>query len=1292
MSATQKCYPLSAPQKAIWYTEKFFPDTGIANISATMRLKAPVDFSLLEKAINLVIENNDSMRIHVCMVDNELRQYIAPYSYKRFKIRNFTASEKSDFYAWESTIRNQPLFAENTDLFHFLLLKIDENTYGYLASLHHLISDSWSMVMLGDEVMRYYLQLKDGQVKQEEKQSYLTFLTEEAAYRQSSRFQKDAVFWREQFETLPEQVGIRARKSRTNGIDAARRTHSIPPEICDRLQRYIERSDSSIFITLMSAFSMYFNRVTNSEDIVIGVPVFGRYSPKMKDTMGMFVETIPLRFTIDSALSYDEHVQTFTQQWLTALRHQRYPIDNILHDVRSRLGDVERLYDILFSYQNAKFKPIEHSVNLSSRWHFNGRQNESLAIHISEHDDNGNIIINYDYLTGLFNERDIDSLHDHYMRLLLHSLDAPHKQIKKIEMISEKDKAQIMNEFNNTDADFPRDRTMLDFFEERVKSSPEEKALVFGDTALTYRKLNSKADALARKLQNRGVRRGSIVALMLRRSFEMMIGMVAVWKAGGAYLPIDPNYPEERIAYTLQDGDVQVMLTTSDAIKPLDFGGEILQIDRLSLRDEKPAQTGLAHNDAAYVIYTSGSTGKAKGVMVEHRALVNRINWMNRKYPLAQDSVILQKTTYTFDVSVWELVWWFFAGVRMVFLAPEAEKHPDRLIDAIEAHKVTTLHFVPTMLSAFLSFVDSHRESGRLSSLREVFTSGEALTPQHVNLFHSLIGSVSGARLYNLYGPTEAAIDVSYYDCPKKLEQRVVPIGKPIDNIKLYVVDQHMNLQPIAVPGELCIAGVGLARGYINKPELTAEKFVENPFSPGERLYKTGDLVQWLPNGDIEYFDRMDHQIKIRGFRIELGDIKYCLEQHPSIREAVVVCCDGAKGEKYLAAYYVSDTEIQTAALKSFLGKQLPEYMVPAFYIRIDRIPLFSNGKANTSLLPSPTLQLSAVASREIVAPRNPVEAFVLRAWSEVLGISELSVTDNFFKMGGDSISAIKMICQMPRPVNVSKLYEHPVLEDFAHHYDEEGDGRILTLLSGEETAERSYILCPYGGGGAYSYFDFANAIIARDPSCCVYSVNLPGHDFGVEAGKFIPIKDSAALILKEAAVRISGSVVVYAHCVGTALGVEITRLFELAGITVEALFIGGILPSAGVSFYGSFFDPWKFVSDKKLMRFLNSVGLSAEGLTSKDNKMMLKAFRYDVRSYYQYFAQFMAKKDKKLSVPVYTILGQIDSMTKGSGKKNWEILSDKFAGVSSIAQAKHYFTKTHAEELAEILIHSLSS
>jgi surfactin synthase thioesterase subunit len=416
----------------------------------------------------------------------------------------------------------------------------------------------------------------------------------------------------------------------------------------------------------------------------------------------------------------------------------------------------------------------------------------------------------------------------------------------------------------------------------------------------------------------------------------------------------------------------------------------------------------------------------------------------------------------------------------------------------------------------------------------------------------------------------------------------------------------------------------------------------------------------------------------------------------------MIACFENPKGDKYLAAYYVSDTELLATNLYDFLAKRIPKYMLPSHFIRVEQIPLLSNGKANVALLPKPLATMSATPTRKIISPRNKTEALVMRIWSETLDINELSVTDNFFKIGGDSISAINMVCRMPTPVNVSKVYEHPVLADFAHHYNEKDNGRILTLLSGKENAERSYILCPYGGGGAYTYLNLAKALYAQEPTCCVYAVNLPGHDYGAEDDSFLPLNDVAALILKETAERVSGKIVIYSHCVGAALGVELARLLELAKTDVEAFFVGGILPPANAGMYGWFFDPWMFVGDKRLMKFLNSLGLSEGNVTQtpqtsqtdrKETQMLMKAFRYDVRSYYRYFAKRASDKQKKLSVPIFSILGELDQMTKRSrGTHSWRLICDAPIQTVKIKGAKHYFIKTHTTELAEIMTQALQT
>jgi amino acid adenylation domain-containing protein len=521
-------------------------------------------------------------------------------------------------------------------------------------------------------------------------------------------------------------------------------------------------------------------------------------------------------------------------------------------------------------------------------------------------------------------------------------------------------------EFNGTDAKFPAAVTLNQLIEAQFERNPSRIAVIcdhdksFGTSTLTNAQINAKANQLAHRLRAEGVGPGSIVAMMIERSFAMAIGILGIIKAGGAYLPLPPDNPPDRTEYMLKDGGVTVLLIHGKTVGKTAFEGVIIDLDDSAVYqgpDSNPVQV-TRPEDLAYVIYTSGSTGRPKGVMIEHRAVVNRLHWMQRAYPIGEQDVILQKTPYYFDVSVWELFWWAIDGAKLCFLAPGGERNPLLIVDQIRSHGISVMHFVPSMLSVFVDYLDgrSNAAIARLASVRRIFASGEALASSHVKKFNDVWGAKTGARLTNLYGPTEATVDVSYFDCPPHNDFQVVPIGRPIDNIKLYVI-QNGSQVGIGENGELCIAGVGLARGYLNNNALTEEKFTDNPVNPGERIYRTGDVARWLPDGNIEYLGREDHQVKIRGLRIELGEIENMVRSYPGIVNCVAVVKKYSESVILIIAYIVSKDQPDLMQLKEFLRKSLPEYMIPNHFERIPEMPLTPSGKADRRSLPEPTIQ-----------------------------------------------------------------------------------------------------------------------------------------------------------------------------------------------------------------------------------------------------------------------------------------------------------------------------------------------
>ena len=578
---------------------------------------------------------------------------------------------------------------------------------------------------------------------------------------------------------------------------------------------------------------------------------------------------------------------------------------------------------------------------------------------------------------------------------------------KKKKQLTQEEKTYLLETLNDTKADYPKDKTIVDLFEAQVEKTPHHIAIKFGDRELNYRELNEESNQLAHYLiQNYNIQPDELVGIELERSEWMVIGILGILKSGGAYVPINPDYPSERKAFIREDALLKAVLTESEL--------ERFNQSKETFPTTSPV-TGLLADNLIYVIYTSGSTGVPKGCMLEHRGVVNRLSWMQKSYGLAESDSILHKTTFTFDVSVWELLWWSLQGARVTMLERGGENQPEKIVSAVASSQVTVMHFVPSMLGVFLEYLTHSKDDlKRLSSLRQVYTSGEVLQVEHVRRFKELLPNV---KLMNLYGPTEASIDVSYYSCDQSNENNI-PIGKPIDNTMLLILDSDQHLLPYGSVGEICIGGVGLARGYLNREELTREKFKENPYKRGERLYLTGDLGKWRSDGNLEYLGRIDDQVKVRGYRIELGEIEQVLSCHERSGQVVVIARSlGERSDKDLIAYTTGEATAEE--LKKYSGEKLPQYMVPAYYVKLDKIPLTGSGKADRKALPNP--HNTGLVTGAHVPPGTETEKQLVKIWSEVLVLHEnsISITADFFSLGGNSLKAILLLSQIHKQLGV---------------------------------------------------------------------------------------------------------------------------------------------------------------------------------------------------------------------------------------------------------------------------------
>lgn len=1027
-------YLLTQPQKGIWYTEKMYPGTSIGNIAATLKIHGKINYDILENAINLFVKNNEAVRLQITEKDNEPYQYFVDFKYSKFEFYDFTEKNPEEFFSWDKKQTEKPFELLNSKLFYFALVKIDEETGGFYVKMHHLISDAWSMGIVGNSIIEYYSKLKNYmEIDFCPRPSYKEFILKADGYQTSDRFKSDEEYWKARLADFTEITSLKPRKEMD--IKAKRKTFVLPKKLTDKLKRHCSENSVSEYSVFFAALLMYINRVASKDDITIGTPLLNRTNAREKEMFGMFASTaVPVRTKIREDMNFEELTGIISKEVLSVLRHQKYPYNLMQKFVHSSSGVNDALFDIVLSYQNSKFRN-DFNERFFTRWHFSGYQIESLIININDRDNDDKFIIDYDFLVSLFSATEIDFIHQHIVSILWHALDNPKKRISRLEMISEIEKQRILIEFNNTKAEYPGDMTIPELFEEQTAKTPDRIAAVSGNNALTYDELNKRSNRLARLLREKGVTRDSVVSLIIERSLDMIVGILGILKAGGAYLPIDPKYPVERKQYILKNSGAKIVLANTAFLQDVDFKGSIIDPGSNIIGDYDNSNLACINepDDLVYIIYTSGSTGNPKGVMIEHRGLVNRLNWMQKEYPLNKDSRILQKTTYTFDVSVWELIWGLLTGARLCFLRPNGEKDPEEIIKAISDYGITTMHFVPSMLNAFLKYVEETNSTDRLSTLRQVFASGEALSLGQVDKFNELLNRRIGCSLYNLYGPTEASIDVTYFNCSPDLKYlRSVPIGKPIDNTKLLILDKHMNLVPIGIAGELFIGGVGVARGYINNTELTRERFIENPYFPGEMIYRTGDLARWYPKGDIEYLGRIDNQVKIRGFRVELTEIEKALLNNKDISNVIVIGKPKPNGENFLCAYYISNNPVSSEYLRAYLLERLPDYMVPSYFVRISEMPLLPNGKINRKALPDID---TSKTDAEHKLPANETESILFEIVAETLKTREFGTNNNFFDLGGDSLMIIDILIKLYKygwGLSAADFYKYPTIKSLS--------------------------------------------------------------------------------------------------------------------------------------------------------------------------------------------------------------------------------------------------------------------
>ncbi|MDK9861241.1 amino acid adenylation domain-containing protein, partial [Staphylococcus equorum] len=983
-----------------------------------------------------LIKTHETYRIKLKKVKSEYKQYISEHKDKKFDFVDFKNNQVG-YTKWINEQARKNLFSTDSDLFDFKIVKLPTGKIGIFLMEHHVISDAWSITVAANTISKY---LNDGPNSKEIESTYFDYIEEEIEYKNTKRFEKDKSFWLKKTENL-EDNELFEKNSDNNG-HSNRKSYSLSDIETHRIHEFCEKNNISINNLFSAMMIIIKYKKTASKKISVGSIMHNRNKKAEKGVTGVFSRALPIIIDVSSDYSISDLLTQTKYETFNILKHRKYPYRNIVEDSGGQKG----LLDCLISYQNTQYSHEVLKNVYSDEWIENGSNNAPLTVNISNRNRKNTLTVDYDYQTAIVNEKEIIDLHNIILKIMDKAIENPNTKIKNIEILDENEKYTILNEFNDTEASLNNNETFVERFEKQVKATPYQTAITYEGESLNYDELNARANQLAYQLRAEGVGANSLIALIMDRQLETIIGIYGILKAGGAYVPIDPKYPIDRINYILEDSQPKVLLTDRELDEAINYGNKVIDLTETTRLEAFPTSNLKQISDESnlmYVIYTSGTTGKPKGVMAHSGGVMNRLNWVINKYNVDGEDTILFKTPYTFDVSVWEIFGWAMLGSQIVLLPSGEEGNPEKITELLEGYSVAMVHFVPSMLNMFVNFIKSTNNAQAISKLKYVLASGEALKPEQVNDFNHFIGNKNNTALLNLYGPTETTVDVTSFDCENHKTYDSIPIGKPISNIQAYILNEDNNIMGIGVPGELCIAGVGVTAGYLNRPELTQEKFIDNPFGKG-KLYRTGDLAKWNGDGNISYIGRIDEQVKIRGYRIELGEIESILRQHTHINDVAIVARPMVDNELSICAYLVSDDSLDFGSLKTSLGQKLPDYMIPAYMTQLDELPVTSNGKLNKKALPE-----IKVESKVYVAPTNDMESAVAKTFGAVLHVDQISIHDNFFEMGGDSLKAIKLTSLISKSYNISikDIFELQTIASISKALVEREEMNVMTKL-----------------------------------------------------------------------------------------------------------------------------------------------------------------------------------------------------------------------------------------------------
>jgi len=1032
-TASTTTAPMSQAQKQLWLLLQIEKTSSIAyNVSTTLELQGQLDLDHLRAALERVIERHSALRTTIAP-DGSHQVIHEPW---RIEIPITDLSKSADreqaLAGWREQVSREPIDLVRGPAFRPQLVRLADDRHVLMLSAHHILADGMTMGVIMKELAAFYNERIAGKSSSHPApMQFRDYVALCEQHRDTPAMKEHEAFWIDQFKDGVPQLDLPLDRPRPSikTYTGGRVSQQIGPEIVQAVKRVSREHGCTLNMTLLSAFALLLHRYAGQDDLVVGTSVSGRPFPGSMDMAGYCTHLVPVRSQPDADPSFSDLLRGMKRRLLDVFDHQDLPFAELLQKLpAARTAGAFPLISAVFNLEPVSALPQLQGLKTSLLPQSVSFTPFDLFVNVTDAGDS--LIVDADFNADLFEAATVDRMMQSFETLLRGAIESPKTSARLLPLLTAEQRQQIVVNWNDTARTYPADARVHVMFESRAASTPDAIAVEFEGTHVSYRALNARANQLAHWLRSRGVGADVLVGICCERSIDMVTAIIGVLKAGGAYVPIDPEYPADRVEFMLKDANVPIVLTQSRCDARLgSYAGERLRLDAdasaLDKLDTGNPKGDIAPDQLAYMIYTSGSTGRPKGAMNTHRGIANRLLWMQNAYGLTAGDRVLQKTPFSFDVSVWEFLWPLMMGARLVMARPGGHRDAGYLADTIARAQITTIHFVPSMLHAFLE--EPLRD--RCGSLTRVICSGEALSPELVRRFKATLD----VPLYNLYGPTEAAVDVTAWTCDLDQLQSNVPIGKPIANTQIYLLDRRMQPVPVGVTGELFIGGTNVGRGYLNRPELTAERFIADPFSttPGARLYRTGDLARFRPDGNIEYLGRIDNQVKIRGFRIELGEIEAALLDYPGVSRAVVVAQDTAAGDKRLVGYVAAaPAGGLDAALRMHLLRTLPDYMVPSAFVALDAIPLLPNGKIDRSRLPG------VVTTGAHVPPAAGLESAIAAIWEEVLRQAPIGATDDFFALGGNSLSASQVVSRVGRQletrIGIKDMFTYPTIRALA--------------------------------------------------------------------------------------------------------------------------------------------------------------------------------------------------------------------------------------------------------------------